>query len=99
MKLPKLLLTGLLVLIASVASARAAGTLTPTGAAHTPIQIRAHQVNVTLASAPHASRYGDGGSGSGSGDVALLAFMGVILVLGVWFGRCRKSPEERRDVK
>src|SRR5687767_2648904 len=48
MKLPKLLLTGLLALAVSQSTARAAGTLTPLGAVHTPIQIRTHQVNVTL---------------------------------------------------
>lgn len=48
MKTTRILLAGLAALAASLPSARAAGTLTPTGAAQAPIQIRSHQVNVTL---------------------------------------------------
>jgi Ca-activated chloride channel homolog len=48
MKLSKLLFAGLIALAATFPSARAAGTLTVQGAAHTPIQIRSHQVNVTI---------------------------------------------------
>jgi Ca-activated chloride channel family protein len=35
-------------LLLSLVSAHAAGTLTPTGATHAPVQIRSHQVNITL---------------------------------------------------
>lgn len=48
MKFPPLLLAGLAALAADAASAFAAGTLVPTGAPRAPIQIRSHQVNVTL---------------------------------------------------
>ncbi len=48
MKLLQSLLAGAALLAASFLPARAAGTLTPLGAARTPIQIRSHQVNVTL---------------------------------------------------
>jgi Ca-activated chloride channel homolog len=43
-----LLLTGLLALGSGLLPAFAAGTLTPVGSANAPIQIRSHQVNVTL---------------------------------------------------
>jgi Ca-activated chloride channel family protein len=43
-----LLLTGLLALASGFAPAFAAGTLTPVGSANVPIQIRSHQVNVTI---------------------------------------------------
>jgi Ca-activated chloride channel homolog len=53
------------------------------------------------APAPHVTRYGGGASGGGgggggdlSGDLTLLLFMGIIVVTGVWFGRCRGSSEE-----
>src|SRR5215204_303092 len=42
------LLCGLAALVAGISSAFAGGTLTPQGAAHAPITIRSHQVNVTL---------------------------------------------------
>src|SRR5206468_12123941 len=48
MKLQKLILAALAALSTGLLTLRAAGTLTPTGAPHTPIQIRAHQVNVTI---------------------------------------------------
>lgn len=48
MKLPKILLPALAAFAACLPSARAAGTLTPVGAVHAPVQIRSHQVNVTL---------------------------------------------------
>ena len=48
MKHSKLILTSLIALAGGLFSAQAAGTLNPTGAAQTPIQIRSHQVNVTL---------------------------------------------------
>ncbi len=48
MKLTTLLLTGLATLAAGLTSAFAGGTLIPKGAPHAPIQIRSHQVNVTL---------------------------------------------------
>lgn len=43
-----LLLTGLLALASGFAPIFAAGTLTPVGSPHAPIQIRSHQVNVTI---------------------------------------------------
>jgi Ca-activated chloride channel homolog len=43
-----LLLTGLLALTSGLAPIFAGGTLTPVGSAHAPIQIRSHQVNVTI---------------------------------------------------
>lgn len=43
-----LLLAGLLALASGFAPAFAAGTLTPVGSANAPIQIRSHQVNVTI---------------------------------------------------
>jgi Ca-activated chloride channel homolog len=43
-----LLLTGLLALASGFVPVFAAGTLTPIGSANAPIQIRSHQVNVTL---------------------------------------------------
>ena len=47
------------------------------------------------APAPHVSRYGGGGGGSGGGDLSsdlvLLAFMGAIVVVGVYLGRCRRT--------
>ncbi|MSU51012.1 MAG: VWA domain-containing protein [Opitutus sp.] len=48
MKTPRFILTGLAALAAGLLSAHAAGTLTPTGSVQAPIQIRSHQVNVTL---------------------------------------------------
>lgn len=48
MKILKPLLLGLAAFAASLSSALAGGTLTPQGAAHAPIQIRSHEVNVTL---------------------------------------------------
>ncbi len=48
------------------------------------------------APAPHVSRYGKGGGGGGgdvSGDVVFLAFMGALVIVGVWFGRCRKASD------
>src|SRR5436305_2086228 len=47
MKIRPLILAGA-AFAAGVLSAQAAGTLTPTGSAQAPIQIRSHQVNVTL---------------------------------------------------
>ena len=43
-----LLLTGLLALASGFAPVFAGGTLTPVGSPHAPIQIRSHQVNVTI---------------------------------------------------
>jgi len=48
MKLTQIILASLASLAAALGNVRAAGTLTPTGAAQAPIQIRSHQVNVTL---------------------------------------------------
>lgn len=48
MKLIRKLLRGITALFMPLALGHAAGTLTPTGSAQTPIQIRTHQVNVTL---------------------------------------------------
>ncbi|MCX6953701.1 MAG: VIT and VWA domain-containing protein [Verrucomicrobia bacterium] len=48
MKLKPLLLAGLATLATGLSSAFAGGTLIPKGAAQSPIQIRSHQVNVTL---------------------------------------------------
>ena len=48
MKTTQLLLLGLASLTAGLFPARAAGTLTPVGAPHAPVQIRSHEVNVTL---------------------------------------------------
>jgi Ca-activated chloride channel family protein len=45
---PLSFLLGLAAFAASLSTVHAAGTLTPKGAVHTPIQIRSHQVNVTL---------------------------------------------------
>lgn len=41
-------LTGLLLFLAAASGAQAAGTLTPTGSAHRPIQIRDHRVSVVI---------------------------------------------------
>ena len=43
-----MLRTALVLLTGGILSASAAGTLTPTGAVQAPVQIRSHQVNVTL---------------------------------------------------
>ena len=48
MKTTQLLLLSVASLFAALPAARAAGTLTPVGAPQAPIQIRSHQVNVTL---------------------------------------------------
>lgn len=48
MKITRILSAGLASFIAGLTAASAAGTLTPTGAVHAPIQIRSHQVNITL---------------------------------------------------
>ncbi|MGH7955468.1 MAG: VIT and vWA domain-containing protein, partial [Opitutaceae bacterium] len=48
MKITKLLRTALVSLIGGISYVSAAGTLTPTGATHAPVQIRSHQVNITL---------------------------------------------------
>src|SRR3954463_12514316 len=48
MKIRNILLLALASLAAGLSSSRAAGTLTPVGAVSSPIQIRSHQVNVTL---------------------------------------------------
>ncbi len=48
MKLKTVLLAGLATLAAGLSSAFAGGTLIPKGSPHAPIQIRSHQVNVTL---------------------------------------------------
>src|SRR6187455_1697747 len=48
MKITTLVRVAVVSLTSGIVSAFAAGTLTPTGSAHTPIQIRSHQVNVTL---------------------------------------------------
>ncbi|HEY1107667.1 MAG TPA: VIT and VWA domain-containing protein [Opitutaceae bacterium] len=48
MKLKQLALATLAALLPALSAVRAAGTLTPIGAAQQPIQIRSHQVNVTL---------------------------------------------------
>ena len=48
MKTTSLLLTGLLALASGFAPVFAGGTLTPVGSPHAPIQIRSHQVNVTI---------------------------------------------------
>lgn len=48
MKFTKLLLAGLATIAASLSPAFAGGTLTAIGSPHAPIQIRSHQVNVTL---------------------------------------------------
>ncbi len=51
------------------------------------------------APAPHVSRYGTGGGGGAgggdlNGDVLFIAFMGAILVVGVWLGRCRSAKAD-----
>src|SRR5687768_3231547 len=48
MKTTKLLLINVATVIAGLCSTYAAGTLTPVGAPQAPIQVRSHQVNVTL---------------------------------------------------
>jgi Ca-activated chloride channel family protein len=48
MKISKLLLAGAATLALALSAASAAGTLTPNGSVQTPIQIRSHQVNITL---------------------------------------------------
>jgi len=48
MKTTSLFLTGLLALASSCLPAFAGGTLTPVGSPHAPIQIRSHEVNVTI---------------------------------------------------
>lgn len=48
MKTTKLILFACAAAVAALVPARAAGTLTPVGSADAPIQIRSHQVNVTL---------------------------------------------------
>jgi Ca-activated chloride channel homolog len=48
MKTTSLLLSGLLAFTAGLAPVFAGGTLTPVGSPHAPIQIRSHQVNVTI---------------------------------------------------
>ena len=42
------------------------------------------------APAPHARSYGHGGGGGGDlcGDFFFLVFLGAIVVVGLWFGRC-----------
>ena len=61
MKLLHTLLTGAALLAVSLLPGRAAGTLTPLGASHTPIQIRSHQVNVTLVDEDPSIQGEDGG--------------------------------------
>jgi Ca-activated chloride channel homolog len=48
------------------------------------------------AQAPHVRRYGGGGGGGGdlSGDMVFLAFLGAIVVVGVWFGRCGSAQSK-----
>ncbi|MFA6959784.1 MAG: VIT and VWA domain-containing protein [Opitutaceae bacterium] len=48
MKTKSLLLSSLLAFVAGLAPVFAGGTLTPVGSPHAPIQIRSHQVNVTI---------------------------------------------------
>lgn len=48
MKLPTILLSGLVSVTVGLSAASAAGVLTPVGSVQAPIQIRSHQVNVTL---------------------------------------------------
>jgi Ca-activated chloride channel homolog len=48
MKTKSLFLTGLLALASGLMPAFAGGTLTPIGSPHAPIQLRSHQVNVTI---------------------------------------------------
>ncbi|MFA6287957.1 MAG: VIT and VWA domain-containing protein [Opitutaceae bacterium] len=48
MKIKSLLISGLLALAAGLVPVFAGGTLTPVGSPHAPIQIRSHQVNVTI---------------------------------------------------
>lgn len=45
------------------------------------------------APAPHVSRYGGGGNGGGDlgGDTVFLLFMGALVIVGIWLGRCRPS--------
>lgn len=48
------------------------------------------------APAPNVARYGNGGGGSGGGDLSqdkiFILALGALLLAGAWFGRCHRSP-------
>ncbi|MES2693479.1 MAG: VIT and VWA domain-containing protein [Verrucomicrobiota bacterium] len=58
----------------------------------------AFPTNAPHVSRPSRSSGGGGGGGDISGDTVFLIFMGALIAVGMWFGRCRKEKSEKREV-